>query len=518
MLRSLPVLALLVLAGCATAPPYEGRTAAQSLKLARSAARPAKERAAHYLDAAVLASAQFGSLATDAKARAIYNTAAAELTDLLRSAEGGRLWKRELSVAADGPAYRLRVQPGARDGGWEPDRFTDFKPAREVRRKHLRQSVTVDGYGGALVGILKTPGGKPGEHAAFEPLSGLIAPVTATLDFRGRDAALTLHDPAERRTARIAGAARPLAADFSAPIAIRPRRNELWTGLMAMIHVEEYLRGTGLFMLAPYDPDRVPVIFVHGLVSTPQMWENVVNEMEADPALRGRVQYWVFRYPTGNPLTYSALRCREELTRLERLYPMPHGFVMVGHSMGGLIARMQATTTDRALWDENLGPGADRKFAKLPPDNLVKRALIFDANPQARRLVFICTPHRGSELALSSIGALAMRLIQLPTTIIATFTDSVGDVVNAVGGRSAVPNSIMSLSPKNPTRAPHHTILGDRGRGGSPHSSDGIVPYRSAHLASAESELIVPGTHSSYALPETIAELRRILREDLQRK
>ena len=52
-----------------------------------------------------------------------------------------------------------------------------------------------------------------------------------------------------------------------------------------------------------------------------RMWRNVVNELENDPQLRGRYQYWVFAYPTGNPPAYSALRFREELEKLHQLHP-----------------------------------------------------------------------------------------------------------------------------------------------------------------------------------------------------
>jgi pimeloyl-ACP methyl ester carboxylesterase len=526
---TLPLLLALVLtgAGCANIPRGDRavvRTAEENLKAARASARPVPQRAAHYLAAAAASLAGLDSPAIAGESRRVYNTAAAELTDLLRSSEGGRYWARPLEATVDGRRHRLRFQPAARDGAWDPAYFTDFKIAAKVRRGHLRQSVTIDGIGGTLVGIRKTPGLVPGNPQTFEPGGGFVAPVTATLDFRGGEATLTLHDPDERQTVRLAGAERTLAADFTAPAASRPYVNELWAGLMELIHVEDYLRATGLYMLEPYDPDRIPVIFVHGLVSTPQMWADTINEMEADAELRGRFQYWVFHYPTGNPLTYSALRFREELARVERAHPMPRGFVMIGHSMGGLVARMQATTTGRALWDANLGRQADGKFAKLPADHLVKRVLLFDANPQAKRLVFICTPHRGSELAIGNLGALAMKLIQLPGFLVTTFTDSLGDVLQMVGGRPMIPNSITSLSPKNPTllamdklpiRAPHHSIIGDRGKGNTPRSSDGAVLYASSHLATAKSERIVPGPHSSYALPETIAELQRILREHL---
>ena len=100
-------------------------------------------------------------------------------------------------------------------------------------------------------------------------------------------------------------------------------------------------------------------------------------------------------------------------------------------------------------------------------------------------------------------------------------TKSALNTLSAFTGNSKIlPNSVTSLSPKNPTlkvvdkapmRVPHHTILGDRGRGDSPNSSDGVVPYWSSHLDSAQSQKIVPGPHGSCELPQTIEELKRIL-------
>jgi hypothetical protein len=51
--------------------------------------------------------------------------------------------------------------------------------------------------------------------------------------------------------------------------------------------------------------------------------------------------------------------------------------------------------------------------------------------------------------------------------------------------------------------------------GDTPNSSDGVVAYWSSHLTDAQSELIVPGPHGSYALPQTVSELKPILRLNL---
>ena len=90
-----------------------------------------------------------------------------------------------------------------------------------------------------------------------------------------------------------------------------------------------------------------------------------------------------------------------------------------------------------------------------------------------------------------------------------------------------MPNSIDTLSPNDPfvkitntlplaNSVPYHSIIGDRGRGDTPSSSDGVVPYWSSHLDGAQSECIVPGPHGACELPQTIAELDRILRLHLR--
>ena len=93
------------------------------------------------------------------------------------------------------------------------------------------------------------------------------------------------------------------------------------------------------------------------------------------------------------------------------------------------------------------------------------------------------------------------------------------------GDPGRLPTSVDGLSPRSPTlkaldqqpiTVPHHSIIGDRGKGDTPKSSDGVVEYWSSHLKAAKSEKIVPGPHGACELPETLDELRRLLRLHLQ--
>ncbi len=509
--------AVLILSGCGQGIiPADPPSLAKSVRVARGKAVTPEEQAAQYLQLAATAARDMGAGNGPTPAREKYNKAVADLAVLLRSADDGRLWNRPLTVTSGGSTYRLRFMPGASQGVWSPDEFTSLVLADTVPNKIIKRRNLQEGVGGTLVGVRKED-----PRAPFAPWVGVTAPVTATLDFNGSEAVLALRDPGDHTEARVNGATRTLAADFSAPLAYYPSPNEKITGLMAAMRGSDYMATTGLYQLQPYNPDRIPLIFVHGLISTARMWRNVINEIESDPTLRGRFQCWVFNYPTGNPVAYSALRFREELAKAEKIHGFPKGFVLVSHSMGGIVSRMQAVTLDKEAWERAVPGVVGKLTADADKDDLIHRSVFFEANPHLKRVVFICTPHRGSEMAISTIGELGMRLISLPVTLTSGISQSVVSSLGTfTGGKPQMPNSVTSLSPKNPTlkvidkapfRAPHHSIIGDRGRGDTPNSSDGVVPYWSSHLSTAKSEKIVPGPHGSCELPETIEELKRIL-------
>jgi hypothetical protein len=195
--------------------------------------------------------------------------------------------------------------------------------------------------------------------------------------------------------------------------------------------------------------------------------------------------------------------------------------------MGGMLTHMQVVTATQAMWEKALGETAKSIFRQNSRDSLIVRATIFQANPRIKRVVFICTPHRGSEMASSGLGRFGISLISLPFNIATAMKDALtsAELVQLTGSSKRLPNSITGLKPSNPglpvinaapITVPYHSIIGDRGKGDSPNSTDGVVPYWSSHLDGAQSEVIVPGPHGACELPETIAELDRILRLHLK--
>ena len=509
-------------ASCATAPQAgrgpEYAPAASLMREARSVQVPVEKRAADYLQAAAMTAPLLGSGAQETPACETYNAACGELAVLLRNSEGGQLWNRPLTLAGSNGAYHLRLEP-ASNAVWAPNYFTTFVPAEQIKEKLIRKENIHQGVGGALVGVRKV---NPPEK--FAPPRGITAPVTATLDFHAKDTTLALRRPAKQLTATVEGKARPLAANFSAPLSFYPPPGNLMVaGLLGGFKATNYPAPTGIYFLQPYDPDRIPLVFVHGLFSTPFDWVQTINGLQADSEIRKHYQFWVFAYPTGNPILYSAVRLRQELAKADQLYPNHKPYVVVGHSMGGMLTHDQVVTVNQAMWKKALGQVADNVFKENSSDSLIVRSVTFHANPRIKRVVFICTPHRGSDLASNGIGKIGISLITLPARVTTVILDTLtsADLAQLTGSSKRLPNSITGLKPTSPAlpvinsvpiNVPYHSIIGDRGKGDCPNCSDGVVAYWSSHLDGAQSECIVPGPHGSCQLPQTIAELDRILR------
>ena len=460
----------------------------------------------------------------------IYNRAAAdlaaELPGLTKASNG-----RQSLTAQDrltGETYRIRLSPSGR-GEFSSTYFQEILDARKLKARRGEPIVAVSGVGGTLVGVHRSvPPGSPSPR--LEPAKGYRVPATSIVDFSRPsnaapiDAHLHLIDPRRRDSVEIGGKRLPLAANFSAPLLAYGRVNELWLGLINMIRGQNTRNTPGLVLPEPYDPNRIPVIFVHGLLSSKFIWRRTALALLQDPEIRRRYQFWAFSYAAGNPISYSALRLREDLAFAQKQFGLNQGIILIGHSMGGILSRMQVTNSSRTIWDEVFGPRAQELYSQGPADSRAKQALIFPANPAVKRVIFIATPHRGSSFAAGGIGAIAIWLIRLPLNLLYEIPETIVDALDpsSQGNRRSaiIPTSIQGLSPSSPLlraldrlpiQAPHYSIIGDRGRGDTPNSSDGVVPYWSSHLASAESEKIIPTGHEPMADPAAVAEIRRIL-------
>ena len=176
---------------------------------------------------------------------------------------------------------------------------------------------------------------------------GISVPVTAFLRFDDSEARLSFYHRLETDHAQVAGRKLPLAADFSASIALALSRSPNRPfDIPGLVFTRQHLRHAGLYQVQLYDRQRIPVILVHGLFSRPEAWVQVLNGLMAEPRIRSGYQFWVFLYPTGLPIWHSSMLLRTDLERFHRelekhgRHPNLHRIILVGHSMGGLISSL----------------------------------------------------------------------------------------------------------------------------------------------------------------------------------
>ena len=89
----------------------------------------------------------------------------------------------------------------------------------------------------------------------------------------------------------------------------------------------------GVYFLQAYDRNKVPVLFVHGINGSPTNFATLIERLD-----RKRYQPWVYYYPGGASLANVADHLAQTMRKLQVQYDFPR-FVVVAHSMGGLVSR-----------------------------------------------------------------------------------------------------------------------------------------------------------------------------------
>ena len=414
-------------------------------------------------------------------------------------------------------------------GDWPLVYFDSFLPAADYAVHGLKNRHVRPGAGVALVGCRNNS--KRERIEAWYPPELIVRPVTAV--FRsdpGQNVAIALNDSRRSET---------LAADFTAPMAhlLGFGRELSGVGFGGLLRADRGRRTFGLYLMEPYDPQKTPVLFVHGLLSTPLAWANTTNELWGDAEFRRRYQIWHYLYPTSAPFLYSAKMLRQQLAET-RAFLDPAGndwasrhLSIVAHSMGGLLTRTLITHSGEAAWNGVFSVPPAALHAAPADRQLVADILHWEPDRSVRRVVFVAVPHRGSTIARGFVGRIGDAIAALPKTFTGVYARLHRDNPTALqpAFRRALSagelTSIDTLSPRHPLLpvinampfAPWitaHSIIGNRGSAGRlERSSDGIVPYTSSHLDQAVSEVVAPTGHSAYDHPVAVAEILRVLKE-----
>jgi hypothetical protein len=207
--------------------------------------------------------------------------------------------------------------------------------------------------------------------------------------------------------------------------------------------------------------------------------------------------------------------------------------VIVGHSMGGLVTRSSVTDPGKELYNALFKKPINELKAPESTMRLIRDGTLYKPLSEPKRVVFLAVPHRGSPMANLVFSDWISKLIKLPKTLTVDLLDAtllaVSDIAQGEDATKRLPTSIDSLSPRAPAtlalnklplpkNITFHSVIGDRGKGDTPQSSDGVVPYWSSHVAPVASELIVASDHSVPNNQETSEELKRILKLHLKNK
>ena len=294
----------------------------------------------------------------------------------------------------------------------------------------------------------------------------------------------------------------------------------------------------GLFATTPYDTNRIPVVMVHGLVSDPFTWNQMLARLREDPQIDSKFQFWIFSYSTGNSILKSGSDLRLSLDDAmhqldpKRQNPKLTSAVLIGHSMGGLLSKLQVIHSDDKLWDQVVGKPIDQLELDSDAEKEIRQQLYFEPQPMVSRVIYIGVPHYGSTWSDNMIGRWGGRFIGFPESIGNGFQNpltnnsgvepidsamGVRTTVDQISSRSAALRAIAEL--RMATQVEVHSIIGTAERlpDGSP--GDGLVSVESARIENTNSELYVSARHADLnRAPESIMEVKRILIEHLAKQ
>jgi triacylglycerol esterase/lipase EstA (alpha/beta hydrolase family) len=444
----------------------------------------------------------------------------------------------------------LRVELGS--SPWQPTDIDELVLASDFEITGLdSRSRAVYGLGVPLIAIRRSHEGQAhrsrDEHflpsvVAF-PLTAFLCP-TSKLREAGedveatRDCTLQLLDPVRVRAVGDPSSPLALETDLTTPLAYMWSQTDMnkyrWKGLLRPGEASDR---AGLMLLRPFEADKVPVVMVHGLMSSPLAWVPMVNELLRDPQINQRYQFFLYMYPTGVPIPIAAAGLRDSLLEAEKTFETPQNrqtfrqMVLLGHSMGGLLSHAMAVNSGNQFW----ALYSDRQFQDMtgPADVLaeIKHYTFFEPVPCVRRVVFLATPHRGSDLARSVVGKVGSNLIgdvdrhtELLNRLIKENPDSFDrrrfrrmptsiETLEPPGREANVLSALLAMEPAPDVT--FHSIIGSNRPGPVDTTTDGVVPYRSARFDGVKSELVVRSNHGVQRDPEAILEVRRVLREHI---
>jgi pimeloyl-ACP methyl ester carboxylesterase len=417
---------------------------------------------------------------------------------------------------------------------WQMADFEKFLLADAYKVRGFTQRNRTPGVGTPLIGVvLKSPQAPNGGSMPVTAFLRVIGGVGDLNNGAGR-ATLELHYAFEETEVQVNGRPVPLETDSTTPLAYRLNALSTWDlDILRFLRLDQRIKES-LLLVQPYQPGRIPVVFVHGTASSPIWWAEMWNTLRSDPVIRKKYQFWFFQYNSGNQILLSAKALRTAVTDMVKQLD-PNGkdpalkqMVIIGHSQGGLLTKLASVNTGPRLWQAISDESVDDLDVDPEMKELIRQSIFIEPLPYVTEVVFISTPHRGSFLSKAWVRNLVRKLVTFPVDLVTlnpqTWSQLTSKLKLPSDIRGKIPTSIDGMSPENPILqalvkiplAPGitgHSIIAVETEGDYHSGNDGVVEYTSAHLDGMASEYIVRSGHSCQAHPFTIDEVRRILLE-----
>jgi len=421
---------------------------------------------------------------------------------------------------------------------WNNRRLVNFQPTAPLAVSGLQNIYRNPGLGEAMAALAPS---NAVASSAFQVAPKLRIPTNLVLvvdnprsqikqsNLLGR---LVVHTIYDRLDMQIGQETVPLDFDQTAARALGLAENAGWS-----IEYSGFLNGTlferskpQLVGLEPHESGHMPVILIHGTASSAFRWADMVNDLLEDPEIRDHFEFWFFTYATGNPIPYSALQLRKaiegavaQLGGVQADPALGH-ITLIGHSQGGLLAKMVVIDPGDRLWNGMIRRPLSTLRLSAKSRTLFQETLFPKPLPEVQRVIFIATPQHGSYVAAMSLSQLIGRLVTLPLSV----TEAGREVLSGNGGNVVMGQgtlrlgSVYGMSPNSPLikslaaipippGVHAHSIIPVATNGPLAQGTDGVVRYSSAHIDGVDSELVVHSGHSTQSNPATIAEVRRIL-------
>jgi hypothetical protein len=185
--------------------------------------------------------------------------------------------------------------PPKSDLYWPPKDFKKFLICYDYKSEGLQTQSMSPGLGVPLVGIKDL---KPNIEKAKEwlfinesyAMNVLLLFPAHDIKAEVCEAEFEFSDAMKNDFTSINGQKVPLELDFSTPLAKFLQRPQIINGIKFMFSPDRMGSLEGIYMMSPYNPEKIPLLFVHGLMSDPRTWVQTANTLSGVKRIRDNYQ------------------------------------------------------------------------------------------------------------------------------------------------------------------------------------------------------------------------------------